>query len=57
MQKNTGKPYEHFVQSLYQAILTSEVTGLGGQKNIIVETNKLLCTLFCTQRVFKLGFG
>lgn len=52
MQKNTGKPYEHFVQSLYQAILTSEVTGLGGQKNIIVETNKLLTGSNGVQREF-----
>lgn len=42
MKKNTGKSYEQFVLSLYQAILASEITGLGGQKNIIVETNKLL---------------
>lgn len=42
MKKNTGKSYEQFVQSLYQAIIDAEVTGLGGQKNIIVETNKLL---------------
>lgn len=52
MQKNTGKPYEHFVQALYQAILTSEVTGLGGQKNIIVETNKLLTGSNGVQREF-----
>lgn len=42
MAKNTGKDYEKFVQSLYQAILTSENMGFGSQKNIIVETNKKL---------------
>ncbi|EJB8466325.1 MULTISPECIES: restriction endonuclease [Acinetobacter calcoaceticus/baumannii complex] len=42
MKKNTGKPYEHFVQTLYQAILAAEFTGFGGQKNIKVETNKVL---------------
>ncbi|WP_407508730.1 hypothetical protein [Acinetobacter baumannii] len=42
MKRNTGKPYEHFVQTLYQAILAAEFTGFGGQKNIKVETNKIL---------------
>lgn len=40
MSKNTGKTYEIFVQSLYQAILQSEL--VTGQKNINVEINKLL---------------
>ncbi|MCH7294070.1 restriction endonuclease [Acinetobacter higginsii] len=42
MKNNSGKSYEKFVQSLYQAILASDHSGLGGQKNIVVETNKLL---------------
>jgi hypothetical protein len=42
MNKNDGKKYEQFVQSLYQAIIASEFSGMGGQKNITVETNKLL---------------
>jgi hypothetical protein len=42
MEKNTGKTYEEFVQSLYQAILHSDELGIGGQKNINVEINKIL---------------
>ncbi|WP_180110789.1 restriction endonuclease [Acinetobacter sp. YH12098] len=50
MSKNTGKAYELFVQSLYQAILQSEL--LSGQKNIEVETNKLLVDKNGTERQF-----
>lgn len=50
MSKNTGKDYELFVQSLYQAILQSEL--VTGQKNIIVETNKLLIDRNGTERQF-----
>ena len=50
MSKNTGKAYELFVQSLYQAILQSEL--LTGQKNINVETNKLLTDKNGTARQF-----
>ncbi len=50
MSKNTGKAYELFVQSLYQAILQSEL--LTGQKNIEVETNKLLVDKNGTERQF-----
>lgn len=42
MKKNTGKSYEEFVRSLYQAILQSEELGFGGQRNINVEINKIL---------------
>ncbi|MNG71723.1 hypothetical protein D3C78_403350 [compost metagenome] len=42
MKKNTGKSYEEFVRSLYQAILQSEELGFGGQRNIDVEINKIL---------------
>lgn len=42
MTKNTGRAYEEFVQSLYQAILASDILGFGSQKNINVEINKLL---------------
>lgn len=40
MAKNTGRPYEEFVQHLYQAIIQSELLGLA--KNINVEINKKL---------------
>lgn len=42
MKKNNGKQYERFVQELYQAILAANATGLVQQKNIVVETNRLL---------------
>jgi len=42
MTKNTGRAYEEFVQSLYQAILASDILGFGSQKNINVEINKFL---------------
>ncbi|MCU4539652.1 restriction endonuclease [Acinetobacter bereziniae] len=40
--KNTGKDYEIFVQSLYQAIIQSESIKLPGHKNIDVEINKYI---------------
>ncbi len=40
--KNTGKDYELFVQSLYQAIIQSEFINLPGHKNINVEINKFI---------------
>lgn len=40
--KNTGKDYEEFVQSLYQAIIRSEFIGITDHKNINVEINKFI---------------
>ncbi|MCH4243346.1 restriction endonuclease [Acinetobacter gerneri] len=40
--KNTGKDYEEFVQTLYQAIIKSESFNLPGHKNIDVEINKFI---------------
>lgn len=40
MTKNTGREYEEFVQSIYQAIIQSETLGLTQQQNIIVEIDK-----------------
>ncbi|HBI8929801.1 TPA: restriction endonuclease [Acinetobacter baumannii] len=42
MVKNTGREYEEFVRSIYQAIIQSEFLGLSNQKNIEVEINKKL---------------
>lgn len=42
MVKNTGREYEEFVRSIYQAIIQSEFLGLSNQKNIKVEINKKL---------------
>lgn len=42
MTKNTGKEYEEFVQSLYQAIIESEFIVSTGHKNINVEINKFI---------------
>ncbi|MDV7473106.1 restriction endonuclease [Acinetobacter baumannii] len=42
MTKNTGKDYEIFTGKLYAAILASEAMGIGPQKNIQVEVNKIL---------------
>ncbi|MBF7694283.1 restriction endonuclease [Acinetobacter pollinis] len=42
MTKNTGREYEEFVQSIYQAIIQSEILGFTEQKNIKVEIDKTL---------------
>lgn len=42
MAKNTGREYEEFVQSIYQAIIQSELLGLSEQNNIKVDINKKL---------------
>lgn len=52
MKKNTGKSYEEFVQSLYQAILHSEEHGFGNQRNIKVEINKILIGINGIKRQF-----
>ena len=52
MTNNDGKKYEQFVQTLYQAIIASEFIGLSGQRNITVETNKLLTGCNGVEREF-----
>ena len=52
MGKNTGKDYEYFVGSIQQAILSSDELGFGGQKNIIVEVNKIIKDKFGIDRQF-----
>lgn len=42
MEKNTGKDYELFTGKLYTAILASAEMGIGPQRNINVEVNKIL---------------
>ncbi len=42
MVKNTGKDYELFTGKLYTAILASAEMGIGPQRNINVEVNKIL---------------
>ncbi|MEN8283129.1 restriction endonuclease [Acinetobacter gerneri] len=52
MTKNTGKEYEKFVQSIYQAIIQSESLGLTDQQNIIVEIDKKLIDRNSIERQF-----
>lgn len=52
MTKNTGKDYEFFTGKLYTAILASEEMGLGLQKNVNVEVNKILEDSFGNKRQF-----
>ncbi|EIB6900972.1 restriction endonuclease [Acinetobacter baumannii] len=52
MKKNTGREYEEFVQSIYQAIIQSEQLGLSEQRNIQVEINKKLIDRNGTERQF-----
>ncbi|MDC4871978.1 restriction endonuclease, partial [Acinetobacter baumannii] len=52
MKKNTGREYEEFVQSIYQAIIQSEMLGLSEQTNIEVEINKKLTDRNGTDRQF-----